>query len=157
MIFHLYSENTEYKGLLLAGEYKLVIENHIEWMDMDSSIIPVFLQPDYQYLEDFGSTVINNSYHERDIYQLISVKKCEYCDLANGDSTVFGGQFYSEVSFRGSNLSNSNFTRSYFENSIFSSYIDNEIPIYSYGHTNLNNAIFEYCKMNWVMMVQSKK
>jgi uncharacterized protein YjbI with pentapeptide repeats len=148
-VFELTPQSPEFKGVLNQGDYKILIYNHLEWVSSDSSVIPVFIQPDFNYLEGFGNTVFNDVYLDKDLFQLISVKKCENCDLSFGDSTIFGNQFYSEVSFRGADLSRSDFRRSYFENAVFSSFIDNNIPIFSRGHTVINNASFQYCIMNY--------
>lgn len=148
-IFELNPQTLEFKGVLNQGDYNILIYNNSEWVSTDTSIVPVFIQPDFNFLEGFGNQVFSDTYLEKDLYQLISVKKCENCDLSFGDSTIFGGQFYSEVSFRGADLSKSEFTRSYFENAVFSSLTDNNITIFTRGHSVLNYTSFRYCKMNY--------
>jgi uncharacterized protein YjbI with pentapeptide repeats len=151
VVFELNQNNKEFKGLIDKGNYKIVIQNNIEWEIFDSSLVPVFIQPDPQYLGSFGDEVFNNFFLERDLFQLISVQKCEYCDLKNAqDSSIFGNQIYNNVSFRGSDLRNSDFSNSQFKNAQFSSFIDNTTVLFTYGQTNLNNSKFTYCIMDSV-------
>ena len=152
-MFQLNNDIKEFKGVIEKGNYRLVIQNNTEWEMFDSTLIPVFIQPDPQYLATFGDEVFNLFYLNRDLYQLISVQKCEYCDLANAkDSIIFRNQYYNNVSFRGSDLRNSDFSYSQFKNAQFNSLIDNNTTLYTYGQTNLNNSVFTYCTMDSVNM-----
>lgn len=148
VIFELNQTNLEFKGNINAGTYKLQIINPIEWIFPDSSLVPVFIQPDYQYLNSFGNEVLTDNYLERDVYQLISVGKCEYCDLKNAEEGIMNQQFLREVSFRGADMRNSNFSNSIMPHSIFSSFIPNTTTDFTYGHTNLNNAKLRYCNLD---------
>lgn len=112
LIFELNQGNLEFRGNINAGNYKIQIINPLEWASPDSSLVPVFIQPDYKYLNSFGNVVLTDNYLERDVYQLISVGKCEYCDLKDSESGIMDQQYLRDVSFRGSDLRNSDFSYS---------------------------------------------
>lgn len=148
IVFELNQNNLQYTGNLTAGDYKLQIINPIEWISPDSNLIPVFIQPDHIYLSDFGNSVLTKNYLSRDVVQLISVGKCEYCDLQNAESGIMDYQYLKNVSFRASDLRNSDFSHSILTHSKFSSFIANETEQYMWGQTNLNNAKFRYCLLD---------
>lgn len=148
LVFELNESNMQFKGLLTAGNYRIQIINPIEWVSPDSSLVPAFIQPDNMYLNTFANEILTKNYLKRDVYQLISIGKCEYCDLKSAESGIMDYQYLSNVSFRGSDLRNSDFSHSILNNTKFSSFIENNTKDFLWGHTNLNSAKFRYCNLD---------